>query len=226
MRHPTGTPALPSRFASLANFSCPGSLVAGRGAGREMAICQAVVELLNENSYESVSMDAVAARAKASKATIYRRWTNKDALVIDALQRFFAVGGAASPDTGNMRDDLIEYFLAQLRDPRIFAASTAAAKALVYAAPGDPAFAQVVRSVMHSAQLTGVGTILARARARSEVSRPVDAHLVLEVIHAQFCTRSGLAAGEVDTNYVTHVVDDVLVPVIRHAGASVDAVSP
>src|ERR1700712_4551973 len=86
----SGTTKAPSRFSAIAKLGCPVSSVAGRGADREAAICQAVVEVLNETSYESVTMDAVAARAKASKATIYRRWANKDDLVIDALQRVYA----------------------------------------------------------------------------------------------------------------------------------------
>src|ERR1700712_1709551 len=116
----SGTKA-PSRFAAIAQLGCPVS-AAGRGAGREAAICQAVVELLNETSYESVTMDAVAARAKASKVTIYRRWANKDDLVIDALQRTFGARDDFLADTGNLRDDLVARLNQQTQDPEWLAA--------------------------------------------------------------------------------------------------------
>ena len=51
---------------------------------RDAAICDATLALLAEVGYDRMSMDAVAARAKASKATIYRRWPGKQELVLDA----------------------------------------------------------------------------------------------------------------------------------------------
>ena len=53
---------------------------------REQEILDATLEVLADVGYDRLTMDAVAARAKASKATLYRRWTNKVSLVIDALQ--------------------------------------------------------------------------------------------------------------------------------------------
>ncbi len=209
----------PSRFAAIAKLGCPVSAVAGRGAGREAAICQAVVELLNETSYESVTMDAVAARAKASKATIYRRWANKDDLVIDALQRAYADRVDVLPDTGNLRDDLVARLTEQTQNPDLQAASTAALKGLVYAATSDPELADALRVCLQDPQLAALQTLLARAHARGELARPVDVQLVWEVAQGQFCTRAGIDCGKVDVGYIQHLVDDVLMPVINHAGA-------
>ena len=52
---------------------------------REQEILDATLEVLADVGYDRLTMDAVAARAKASKATLYRRWNNKVSLVIDAL---------------------------------------------------------------------------------------------------------------------------------------------
>lgn len=212
----TGSQPIAARFAGL-SLRCPVS-GAGRGAGREAAICQAVVELLNENSYESVSMDAIASRAKASKATIYRRWSNKDQLVLHALRQFYGDSVVRVPDTGSLRQDLLQQLVGQLRDPQVFAANTAAVTALVHAAPRDAAFARDLRSMLESVQAGALGALLDRAHARGELSRRVDPALVFEVAQAQFCSRSGMESGAVDVDYVAHVVDDVLIPVIRHAG--------
>jgi AcrR family transcriptional regulator len=59
----------------------------GTVQGRDSAICDATLALLVEVGYDRMSMDAVAARARASKATIYRRWPGKEALLVDAVSR-------------------------------------------------------------------------------------------------------------------------------------------
>jgi AcrR family transcriptional regulator len=214
--------AATSRFAALSKLGCPVS-APGRGAGREAAICQAVVELLNETSYESVTMDAVAARAKASKATIYRRWSNKDDLVVDALSRAFESVDDVLADTGDLRGDILARIDQQVQEPVLFAANTAAMKSLVYAASSDPELAASIRITLRDAQMTSWQTVLHRAYLRGELQRPVDAALVFEVVQAQFCARTGVDAGGIDFGYIHHVVDDVLMPVIRHAGAAIHA---
>jgi AcrR family transcriptional regulator len=51
----------------------------------DRAIIQAALELFADEGYHSMSVEAVAARAEVSKATIYRRWAGKRELVLDAL---------------------------------------------------------------------------------------------------------------------------------------------
>ena len=74
-------------------------------SGRDAAICDATLALLLEVGYDRMSMDAVAARAHASKATIYRRWPGKQELVLDAV-RARGVGLTVAEDTGSLRGDL------------------------------------------------------------------------------------------------------------------------
>ena len=54
---------------------------------RESEILDAALDLLARVGYDRMTMDAVAAEAKASKATLYRRWSTKSALVVDAILR-------------------------------------------------------------------------------------------------------------------------------------------
>ena len=78
-----------------------------RGAATEAAILDAVTEAVAEVGYVGVTVDGVAARARASKATVYRRWPGgKPDLVAAALRR--GADGAAPPltDTGSLRGDL------------------------------------------------------------------------------------------------------------------------
>lgn len=66
----------------------------------------ATLELLAEQGLKGMSMDAVAARAGASKATIYRRWRSKEELVLELLE--MVVQFVQPIDTGDVRNDLIE----------------------------------------------------------------------------------------------------------------------
>jgi len=78
-----------------------------RGVSRERAILSAVIGLLGEAGYEAMTMDAVAARAHASKTTIYRRWPGKPELVRAAVDAYIAGRVLRSADTGSLRGDLL-----------------------------------------------------------------------------------------------------------------------
>jgi AcrR family transcriptional regulator len=77
-----------------------------RDASRDDALCQAALEVLAEVGYDRLTIDAVAARAGAGKATCYRRWAGKAELVVDAIGRMKT--RPQQPDTGSLRGDLIE----------------------------------------------------------------------------------------------------------------------
>ncbi|MEZ0362771.1 TetR/AcrR family transcriptional regulator [Mycobacterium sp. pUA109] len=73
---------------------------------RENELLATTLQLLQEHGYDRLTVDAVAATARASKATVYRRWPSKAELVLAAL-----VEGirqiAVPPDTGTLRGDLL-----------------------------------------------------------------------------------------------------------------------
>src|SRR3954447_2473994 len=76
---------------------------------RAQAILRATYELLGETGYQGLRVDAVAARAQASKATLYRHWPTKAELVTDAVRACKATD-APLPDTGTLRGDLMAWF--------------------------------------------------------------------------------------------------------------------
>ena len=84
-------------------LSCRPSRLDGE---RQQAILRAAYELLGEAGYQGLRVDAVAARARASKATLYRHWPTKAGLVVDAI-RFCKGAGEAMPDSGSLRGDLL-----------------------------------------------------------------------------------------------------------------------
>jgi len=74
---------------------------------REEQILEATVDVLADLGYDRVTMDAVATAAKASKATLYRRWSTKADLVVDAISRAKGCPVPEDVDTGSLRGDLI-----------------------------------------------------------------------------------------------------------------------
>jgi len=77
-----------------------------RSARADEAILEAVLDLLQEGvGVDALSIEAVAARAGVGKATIYRRWANKESLLVDAVRRL--KGPSPAPDGVSVRDDLV-----------------------------------------------------------------------------------------------------------------------
>ena len=72
----------------------------------ERAILDATLAMLGEVGFSGLSIDGIAARAGVGKTTIYRHWEGKAHLVIDAFRR--AVPPLPEPDTGTLRNDLVE----------------------------------------------------------------------------------------------------------------------
>ncbi|MEV0394941.1 TetR/AcrR family transcriptional regulator [Polymorphospora rubra] len=98
--------------AGAAGHSEAGARAGARPPGRprstraDEAIVEAVLDLLAEGgSVETLSVEAVAARAGVGKATIYRRWPGKDALLVDALRTL--KGAPAEPAGDSVRDDVV-----------------------------------------------------------------------------------------------------------------------
>jgi AcrR family transcriptional regulator len=80
--------------------------VPSRWTARETEFLTVTLELLQANGYERLTLDAVAAAAKASKATVYRRWPSKAELVLAAfIEGMRQV--SVPPNTGSLRDDLM-----------------------------------------------------------------------------------------------------------------------
>lgn len=76
-----------------------------RSAQAHKAIIDATLELLAEEGFQGLSIEAVAARAGVGKTTIYRRWASKDELVMDAIRQVQI--DVPVVDTGNFRNDLV-----------------------------------------------------------------------------------------------------------------------
>lgn len=84
-----------------------------RSEAVDEAILNATVEVLTEQGFLAFSVEAVAARAGVAKTTIYRRWPNKDDLVMDAVVCF--KGPSPDPPGDSVRGDLL-WMLNRMRE--------------------------------------------------------------------------------------------------------------
>ncbi|TDC50804.1 TetR/AcrR family transcriptional regulator [Jiangella ureilytica] len=188
-----------------------------RGELREDAVLRATLELLAEIGYGSVTMDAVAARARASKATIYRRWAGKADLVIAAIERHTSGDGdsSAPPDTGALRADLLA-LLTAMRD-RLAGESAALVLGLLTAMRDDPALATAVRARLIGVKRDAFAPALRRAADRGDIAAVPDHDLIAEVASALLFSRLFVTGEPLDDAFLDRLADAVILPLVHGA---------
>ena len=198
-----------------------------RGKPRERAILSAVISLLGETGYEAMTMDAVAARAHASKTTIYRRWPGKAELVRAAVDAHISrrilstqdsgtqdsgTQDSGTQDTGSLRGDLLAVMNAM--PGHLTPEFMAMMSGLVHALRTDPQLAASLRSLFDHDSVAE--QIIGRAVRRGELPAPAAgrlAGLVHEVVEAQIF-RQLMTASALDGSFAAHVVDDIILPLL------------
>ena len=143
-----------------------------RDGAREEAILRETLAILSEVGFSGLTVDAVVARAKVSKATIYRRWATKEELAIAA---FDLLPPIQSPNTGSLEQDVQSYVEQYTRYLHTTPLRTVL-PALISESMHNPALAQRLRSTVSRRRLSGV-EIIERAIERGEL--PVDTNAVL-----------------------------------------------
>lgn len=176
-------------------------------------LLHATQDLLIEDGFERLTMDAVARRCGASKATIYRRWPSKTALVVAAAAALFVA--PELPDTGDLREDLLACGRAYVQS----GGRTAEVLASVISASRHDATLREASQRALGAPYGGLfDGVLARAVERGLVRPDLDLDIVAQVFPAiayQQVAARGLLIGEDD---VVRVIDNVLLPALSHAG--------
>jgi AcrR family transcriptional regulator len=142
-------------------------------------ILQAGLELLEQFSFAEITADAIAERAGASKATIYRWWPNKDAVLVEAFRETVAQE-LPFPDTGDLREDIrvqLENFIQMLsgRRGRIF-------RAFVAAAQSDPEVAETFQRVWREPRCRTSMAVMERHRGK-QMREDADLEMALDALY-------------------------------------------
>ncbi|MGX4737262.1 TetR/AcrR family transcriptional regulator [Kitasatospora griseola] len=189
-----------------------------RDAARDRAILDATLAVLTESGYRALTTAAVAARAGVSTATLYRRWSSKDELVIAAAATHVE-DVRTQPDTGTLAGDL----RVLLRDKA--AALTGEAGRLMQALVGEAAQNTALADALTAAFLEPVhrrvGEAVRRAAERGEIDPVPDADLLGAVVVGPLMSRFLLMPrpDQVDAATAQATADRFLPFALRAVGA-------
>ena len=177
-----------------------------RDARCDQAILQATVEMLIEGGAANLSIDGVATRAGVGKATIYRRWTSKEALVLEAINTDESI--IPTPDTGTLRGDLEQYFdhlLQKFRDSE----GSDVLPHLIEAACYDPEV-RISLDAYISGRQKPLRALLHRAQQRGELEPGTDLTVMVDVLAGPVMYRRLLTGHRIDRAFVRKLLDIVL----------------
>jgi AcrR family transcriptional regulator len=181
---------------------------------REAEILDATLRMLSTAGYDRLTMDAVAAAAKASKATLYRRWSTKADLVIDAIARAKGAPQVLDANTGTLRGDLM---VAACHKGGLNDASTMSVLAgIISALHHDAEFAAAFHERFIIPKVAETRAIYARAQGRGEIADDVDLDLLAPVLAAIILHRSFVLQLPTDDATVGRIIDDIVIPAATH----------
>jgi len=180
---------------------------------REDEILAATVRVLAEVGYDRLTMDQVATEARASKATLYRRWDGKAMLVVDAVTRAKGLPDPVVPNTGSLRGDLLRLFCGPAGITDRLPMSVLSG--LMTALHTDEELSTAWRERFLAPRMAVTHEVFRQAQERGEVCPDADLD-VLDTVLPSMCAFQGtVLGGDVDEDYVARVIDQLLLPALR-----------
>ncbi|MGV0794333.1 TetR/AcrR family transcriptional regulator [Mycolicibacterium sp. XJ1819] len=180
---------------------------------REAELLGVTLQLLQEHGYDRLSLDEVATTARASKATLYRRWPTKAELVLAA----FVEGtrqAAVDPDTGTLRGDLLR--LGEQIRAHVSAHASTIRAVLMEVSRSDKLAAMLQEQFLDQRKAL-MARVLARAVDRGEIDASAITDDLWDMLPGYLIYRSVLTGRAASPRTVRHLVDTVLIPSLsRH----------
>ena len=205
-------PTAPEADPTAESAGPPGAHTRRRGETLQRAIYDAVLDELQRVGLSGMTMEGVAACARTGKAALYRRWSRKEDLVVDALDH--ALPSASDlPDHGDVREDLLDLLrrvAALLNSPTGCALQALSAEV----DKGNPLARLVKERVLATRKELLIG-VLRRGAERGQVRPGAVNHLCAEVGPAMVAQQFMTEGGPIPDAFVVSVVDDVVMPMVR-----------
>lgn len=175
-------------------------------------ILEAALDILAEKGFDSMTMDMVAARAKAGKATLYRRWPSKPELVRDALifMSHRSVEFGELPDTGSLKEDLLGVL-------KPYSSEHGQRKIRVLSRLGSffsdhEKFADEALNGIFAPWTAVNLTLMQRAKDRGEISAKADLELACEIIAAMTAFKTNFQKKAFSKAYYEKLLEQILLP--------------
>ena len=181
---------------------------------RDPEILDAALEVLAETGYDGMTIDMVAARAKAGKATLYRRWASKGELVIDAVacMKQADLSPENLPDTGSLRGDLVAMIKPHTleeseRKLRVMAG-------LMSLLASNPDLAEAAHAAIVEPRLAINRLFLQRAIDRGEISAETNIELIASISQSMASYRLLMLRKPMTRDFALSVLDNVILPAV------------
>jgi len=178
-----------------------------RSEAAEQAIIEATLDVFAEQGFEGVCVELVAARAGVGKATIYRRWPNKEELLLAALGSLKSP--YPEPEGGSVRDDLLAIvgvMCADKADPR---------KARRYAlllGEGEkyPRLMARYKAEVVEPRREMIRSVIRRGIETGELRPDTDVEISMLTLTGAIMAQEKSAAGTLDGDFAARLVDGLL----------------
>ena len=151
-----------------------------RSASAHQKVLRAALELVAERGIDATSMDAIAQKSGVSKATIYKHWSDKDALLLEMLAEVFGLQARPTFDSGNTRADMIAV-LAH-RPPEDVEMRERIKPHLMAHSATNPAFGLAWRNTVMEPPRRELRHLLKRGIQKGELSPALDPELSLALL--------------------------------------------
>ena len=175
---------------------------------RETELLAVTLQLLQEHGYDRLTVDAVAATARASKATVYRRWPSKAELVLAAfIEGVRQV--AVPPETGTLRGDLLHLGRAICQQAQQQAGTI---RAVLVEASRHPALNDALQHQFLDERKALIQEILQQAADRGEIDESVISDELWDLLPGYLIFRSIMPSRPATEHTVQALVDDVIIP--------------
>ena len=185
----------------------------GRGRPRSerarAAILEAAAELVLEHGLAAVSVDAVAARAKVSKTTLYRWWPTKEILALHAIQGSSDGIKPHPVETGSLRGDLLAQLLPWVDHLR-FRPYGRLEAAFIAEAHADPIFREQYTARCIEPRYRHGHAVIVQAVARGEIPIQTDIEVALDLIYGSIFFRLLYGHAPLSDAFVVEVVEMVI----------------
>jgi AcrR family transcriptional regulator len=190
-----------------------------RNHSRDPEILDAALQVLAETGYDGMTVDMVAARAKAGKATLYRRWPSKAELVIDAVacMKKGDFDPRNLPDTGTLRGDLVAMIKPHTIEDGERKLQVMAG--LISMLSRDPGLAEAVNAAIVEPRAAINRTLMRRAADRGEIAADSDIETLALVTPSMAAYRVLILKKPVDRAFLISIIDGVLLPALGLAKA-------
>jgi AcrR family transcriptional regulator len=175
---------------------------------REAELLAVTLKLLQEHGYDKLTVDAVASTARASKATVYRRWPSKAELVLAAfIEGIRQV--AVPPDTGTLRGDLLRVGELVCEQARRHASTI---RAVLVEVSRNPALNDVMQHEFVDQRKALIHHILQQAVDRGEIDDAAISDELWDLLPGYLIFRSIIPSRPPTHHTVQALVDDVIIP--------------